>query len=259
MTARIFIGCSANNEDLEFEAILEYTLRKYASIPLDINWMKLSRDPKSFWYSDPENGKGWNTKTWATPFSPFRWAVPAACNFEGKAIYLDIDMIVRADIAQLWNQEFKNGAVVIAKGKGKAFCCSMFDCEKIKLHLPPIEALRADPKVYRDVRKTFDASPFLVQPFEGNWNCIDGEDYKDLNDPDIKIIHCSWIPSQPHRKFADVRLRRQGKIHWDVRPAQRHKRPEIDAMMPGLLGDAAAAGFPVEKYWSQETFGAYGR
>ena len=42
---------------------------------------------------------------WATPFSVFRWAIPHVCNFEGKAIYMDVDMIARDDIAKLWNQQ----------------------------------------------------------------------------------------------------------------------------------------------------------
>ena len=36
MTIRIFIGCSANGEDAEMAAMLEYTLRHYASEPLGI-------------------------------------------------------------------------------------------------------------------------------------------------------------------------------------------------------------------------------
>ena len=33
---RIFVGCSANGEDAEAQAMLEYTLRRYASADLEI-------------------------------------------------------------------------------------------------------------------------------------------------------------------------------------------------------------------------------
>jgi hypothetical protein len=55
---RIFVGCSANHDDLESQAVLEYTLRKHASQPLKITWMMQSHDPDSWFYV----GKGgWDT------------------------------------------------------------------------------------------------------------------------------------------------------------------------------------------------------
>lgn len=254
---RIFIGCSANNEDLEFQAVLDYTLRKHASEPVEITWMKLSKDSASFWYSDA--GKGWNTKSWATPFSPFRWAIPAFCKFEGRAIYLDIDMVCLADIAGLWNQQFKPGAVVLAKGKGKAFCCSLFDCAAIKPHMPDIDKLRRDPMVYRELRKTFDRDPKLVQPFAGNWNCLDGESYASLADPDIKILHYTAIPSQPHLPYAIPRLAAQGKKHWHSGGVRKHQRADAQALFDGLLKEAISNGFAPENYATAEIFGDYGR
>src|SRR3569833_1294337 len=93
---RIFVGCAARNEDLESQAVLEYTLTKYASKPLEIEWMRQSDDPASFWH-------GCNTLGWVTPFSGFRYGIPERCNFDGRAIYMDSDMIVRDDIAKLWD------------------------------------------------------------------------------------------------------------------------------------------------------------
>ena len=113
MTIRIFIGCSANGEDAEAQAMLEYTLRWYASEPLEITWMKLTHDPSSPWHSNPQKHEGWNTRGWATPFSAFRWAIPHVCNYEGKAIYMDVDMIARDDIANLWKQKIPDNAALL--------------------------------------------------------------------------------------------------------------------------------------------------
>src|SRR3546814_5908886 len=66
-----------NDCDLEQMMVLEHSLRQHASLPVDINWMQLSSDPQSFWYSDSGIPAGWHTERWATPFSGFRWAVPA--------------------------------------------------------------------------------------------------------------------------------------------------------------------------------------
>lgn len=258
---RIFIGCPANNEDLESQAVLEWTLRKHASLPLDIIWMKLSRDPQSFWYSDGK-GNGWVTKGWATPFSPFRWAIPEFCGFEGKAIYLDVDMMAMADIAELWDapHPFIGGAFAVAKSH-KTFCCSLFDCAKAKHFLPPVSRLRSEVGFYRNVRKSFGGTA-VVEKFGGlgNWNCLDGEDYKNLHDPDIKLIHCTSIPTQPQLKYALPRLAAKGQRHWYSLQAPRpHWRADIPALFDDLLAEAKANGYPPEKYETVETFGEYGR
>jgi hypothetical protein len=91
---RLFVGCAANHEDLESQAVLEWSIRKHASEPVEITWMRLSRDPASPW-------SGWATERWATPFSGFRWAIPEVCGFEGRAIYCDSDVIFMADVAEL--------------------------------------------------------------------------------------------------------------------------------------------------------------
>ena len=47
---RIFVGCDPNDCDLEQMMVLEYSARKHASRPVEITWMRLSRDPASPWY-----------------------------------------------------------------------------------------------------------------------------------------------------------------------------------------------------------------
>ena len=127
MSVRIFVGVSGNDEDLEFQAVLHYSLEKYASEPIDLTWMRFERDPSSFWYSDPNKKKGWRTDWWATPFSALRWGIPEACNFEGKAIYMDVDMIAMDDIAKLWNQEITiRGNAVEA---GSDLCDGLRQCQ----------------------------------------------------------------------------------------------------------------------------------
>ena len=38
-----------------------------------------------------------------TGFSFYRWGIPSFCNFEGRAIYLDADIVVLCDIRELWD------------------------------------------------------------------------------------------------------------------------------------------------------------
>ena len=168
---KLFVGCSANGEDAESQAVLEYTVRKNSSLPVDIVWMKQTHDETSPLY-------GWSTYTWATPFSGFRWAVPELCNFEGKAIYCDSDFIWLSDIAKLWNQNFQTGKVVMAKGGDNSwrYCSCLWDCSAAQEYLLPISRMKALKESHQRMMSFFSQNTNVVQLFEGTWNCVDGED-----------------------------------------------------------------------------------
>ena len=254
---RIFVGCPANGEDAEAQAMLEYSLRHYATQPLEITWMMLSRDKDSPWYSS--STAGWNTQLWATPFSVFRWAIPHLCG-TGKAIYMDVDMVARDDIAKLWNQPFPPGKAVLWKDD-KNSCVMLMDCAPLKAALPPFEHMRrklGGYSVYRDNH----ARPIATK-FSGNWNCLDGEAYAKLTDPDIKVLHFTRVETQPHLKYALKRLKAQGKKHWNRWTLRRdepmpHARPDVQPLVDYVWKQAQAAGYTAEKYEAIATnFGDY--
>lgn len=256
---RIFVGCSANGEDAEAQGMLEYTLRRYATAPLDITWMKLSRDPQSPWYSNPAKKEGWNTATWATPFSAFRWAIPYVCKFEGKAIYMDVDKLARANIVNLNDQEHPEGKPLLMKDS-KHTCVILFDCSKLKAAMPPLHTLMSVEGYYRKVRTDMAR---LTAYFEGNWNCLDGENYKTLTDNDIKIIHFTRVETQPHLKWALPRLHAEGRKHWGEYSGRKmglpHARPDVGPMVERIWKEAQEAGYGIEKYLPkpEEMFGRY--
>lgn len=254
---RIFVGTPASNEDLECQAVLDYSLRKHASLPLEVTWMMLSRDPSSFWFSDPQARprKGWNTKTWATPFSALRWGIPAACNFEGRAIYMDSDQIAMADIADLWNQPIPNGKAALMSKVG-ASCVMLMDCAAMKSVLPPIDKLKTEQGAYRTVRGGIAKS---AAAFAGNWNCLDGENYKSIYDYDVKVLHYTRIPTQPNHRHARARLKAEGKPHWYPGPDVPHPRQEITDLFDKMLAEAIAAGRGPETFRVSPEFGDYGR
>jgi hypothetical protein len=252
---RVFVGCAANHEDAESQAVLEWSLRKHSSMDIEIVWMMLSKNPDSFWFSDGK--QGWQTRTWATPFSCFRWAVPAYCGFEGRAIYMDSDVIVQADIADLWNQKLEKGKGVLAKGGGSwRFCVSLWDCEKMKPEMLPINILRSDPISHRVMmdRMRFSSS---VQQFEGAWNCLDGETFINLFDPDLKAIHYTVMSQQPHLRYAIPRLEAQGRKHWFNGQVRTHWRSDLIELFDNLLEEAEREGFGVDRYTGSPLFGEY--
>lgn len=249
---RIFVGCSPNHEDAESQAVLEWSIRKYASVPVEIEWMKLSRDPNSFWYSDGK--QGWQTSKWATPFSGFRWAIMERCNCEGKAIYMDSDVIVLADIAELWNQDIPDGKLALAKGGGSwRYCVSLWDCAA--LYPGTIAAVRGDPDSHGHMLMFLSSNPQLTSSFEGDWNCLDGQGHSNLLDGKLKALHYTDMSSQPHLRYAIPRLIAQGRKHWFNGTVRRHPRRDVEELFDLFFVEAATKGFTAERYMKEPLYG----
>jgi hypothetical protein len=245
MTIRVFIGCAPNGEDAESLLVLEHSLRKHASEPIELVYMKHERG--GFW-------SGWASERWATPFSGFRWGIPAYCNFEGRALYMDSDMIVLADVAELWRTEFEPGKIVVANGSWR-FCVSLWDCAAAREFFPPIEHLRKQPAAHSAMVSYFRRRPDLIQAFERGWNYCDNEDYAPLSS--AKILHYTAMDTQPQLRYALPRLAAAGRSHWFSGQVRKHPRPEIETLFDELLAEAIAAGGRVEDYVPAEPFGMF--
>jgi hypothetical protein len=254
---KIFVGCAANHDDAESQMVLEHSLRSRSSSELEITWMKLSRVITSPFYS--ERSSGWQTQLWATPFSGFRWAVPELCSFQGRAIYMDSDCVALSDIADLWSQAFLPGKVVMAKGGEDSwrYCVALWDCEAARAQLPSVKAMMADRMAHKNLMTKFKENQTIVQPFEGNWNCVDGEDYSDLSDPAIKVLHYSSEAHQPHLKYAVPRMTKAGRRHWFDGRVQVHWRRDVIDLFEREYQAALNAGYRVEDYTKDPVFGTY--
>lgn len=249
---RIFVGCAANNEDLESQAVLEYSIRHNTGRNISITWMQLEASSDSVF-------SGWEISDWTTPFSGFRWAVPELCNFSGQAIYMDSDVIVRGDVGELWDREIEVGKIVIAVGPKhpQRLCVSKWDCAKAKYFLPRIKDIKSDPTSHRFLMKKIAANPNLVQPFGnlGNWNALDlnGEVWN----KDVRAIHYTGIPTHLGLKHSVPRLKAENKSHWFGGTPRSHPDQKLQKLFDDLLVEATAAGFGIENY-RRSPFGKYG-
>lgn len=240
-TIRVFVGTSAKNEDLESQLVLEASLRKHTSSEVSFVWMRQSA-------SGPYSG--WKCGSSRTPFTSFRWSIPAVCNYEGRGIYLDSDFVLVANIAELWTQDIPGVflAKVGKKGLHKT-CCMLFDCAKAKGHVPDLKALRSMPDPQGQMFQYFKSRPDLFSGFAGDWNAIDLKGYEDINDPRIKAIHYSRVEHQCHLvKYALPRLATEGKSHWYTGPVGPHPRADLQALFDSVLSEALADGYTVDQY-----------
>ena len=201
---RMFIGSSSQGEDKDIEMAYEHSLRENSSEELDIVWMRQSDDPNSYWGC-------WQTHTWPTPFSGFRWGIAEFCNFEGRAIYMDVDQLNLKDIAELYHIDMQGKPFA---SRDNRLCVMVFDNAKMKNHLVSVAEIKQTPdygrKIYWDIVKR-------SHHFDPRWNCLDGEG-RPIDD--IWHLHFTRMASQPW------------KPAWAITPPRRkrfepHKRPDL--------------------------------
>jgi hypothetical protein len=78
------------------------------------------------------------TRVGLTPFTYSRFLVPYLCNYEGWALFLDIDMLLNDDIAELFDYADDQYAVMVSKNEKKFEWASamLFNCAKCKVLTP---------------------------------------------------------------------------------------------------------------------------
>lgn len=156
------------------------------------------------WRINREAGQAWPKKGWGTDFSCFRFAVPELCGFEGRAIYLDADMLVLHDIKDLWDRDLKGKGVLCCNWKRTDV--SLIDCSwfKGKDWWPSIEWMKASGK------NTGQYCILLAQrgavhgalPWE--WNDCDGQIYN-KRPGSVKLLHYTHVQlGQPYRPYPNI-------------------------------------------------------
>lgn len=219
---RIFIGTSPGTDDKDAELVLEYTLRKNCSEPLDITFIRNNTDPTNFF-------GGFNTENWWTPFSYSRWAIPEYCNFQGRALYMDVDQVNFRDISELYYMDLK-GKPLAVREKDFRSCVCVMDCEKLKPLLPTVAELK---------RKSPEDQHFLVNKllldvatYDVRWNCLDGFD---IRSSEIWHLHFTEMTTQPWQpSWAYDTWKRKGTT---FKPA-RHPRGDLVYIWNHLLKEA---------------------
>ena len=98
---RVFIGYD-NNEKVAFST-LSHSLLKHATQPIAITPIRLENIKDIFVRE--------RLKIQSTEFAFSRFLVPYLCNYSGHAIFMDCDMLARADISELWRQRTTKYAV----------------------------------------------------------------------------------------------------------------------------------------------------
>ena len=100
---RIFIGW--DSREAECAVVLAASLRQHSSIPLDITFLKLAE----LNFDRPHD------PLQSTEFTYTRFLVPALCEFHGKAVFMDCDMLCLGDIRELDELSMDDFALRVVK------------------------------------------------------------------------------------------------------------------------------------------------
>ena len=121
---KIFVG--TDKTQMLAARVLEYSIKKYASMSVEVHPMCDVPVPRPV---DDENRP-------RTGFSFARFLIPSLCHYQGKAIYLDADMLVFDDIAKLWDQPMDGAGVLCVEqptetGRVRQYSVLLLDCAKL--------------------------------------------------------------------------------------------------------------------------------
>lgn len=234
--------------------VLHYSISKYSSLPVDITFMQLTRDPSSFWYSGLSPEDGWNTTEWPTPFSGFRWGIPAYCGGKGRALYMDADIFALSDIAELWNQPIGQGKVMLAAGQGRDLRLGtlMWDCEAAMKILPSLADIKKEASAHKKLKTFFEKHPEYIAPLDPAFSNLDGDG---MPLEALKFLHYSDMGTQFSHKYALQRLKAEQRQHWFDGTIYNHPRPDLQQKFDALYREAQDAGFSVDTYRVKEHFG----
>ena len=221
---RLFVGTSENH-DTSIEKIYLYSILKNTNSKVEVTWLRPSMFPD------------WRREGWGTPFTCFRYAIPELCNFKGRALYTDCDMINFRDIADLWRTDLKgkpfgmvwdalqmNNEKWVNTDQERGWWCDsvmLIDCAKAKQWVDTIDKQAQWKGTYKWHFMEKIGSPFkgksesIVQELDARWNSFDGADtaypYKKPYPMDDKIqlpleqiwqVHLTALSYQPwHPKY----------------------------------------------------------
>ena len=207
---RVFVG--TDDSQIVATKVLEYSIRKHASGPVEFHGMTADRMPLP---RDKKNKP-------RTGFSFCRLTIPQRCGYQDRGLYLDADMLVFTDIAELWRIPFGDQTVLCTwQGQppeawrnnpsfktGRHYAVMLLDCER--LHWDIRDIVRGlDEARYSYQQLMYDmcivAPEAIDHRLAPEWNSI--ENYEAGR---TKNIHYTVVPTQPWK----CRTNPHGAI-WD--------------------------------------------
>lgn len=196
---RIFIGTDpAQRVAAE---VLEHSLQKHATSPIRVDFLDQPVEQKP---RHPRNRP-------RTPFSFNRFLIPAATGYEGRALYLDSDMLVFGDVTELFALPLDSNAVLCTRQPdppvqwkdhpdfktGRQFSVMLIDCSRARWD---IEAILTDLDAGRFTYEELMFDMAVVPEDEIGESIPPAWNHLERFEPNVtKLLHYTVVPTQPWR------------------------------------------------------------
>lgn len=184
---KIFVAAS-KSERLPSK-VLEYSIRRRASMNVEMNIIgDCYRD-----IPEPKHHKNQPR----TPFSFQRFLIPELCQYRGRAIYLDSDMLVFDDIKKMWVNCFKDCEIATARNEDEnsrhpQFSVMLLNCKKLDWRIEDIvDQLNAGQLTYESLMYEMKIARTLPL-ISAEWNSLEKFDAGRT-----KLLHYTNMHSQP--------------------------------------------------------------
>ena len=217
MSIRIYLGTQI--EQTLATAVLTYSIRRRTSHTVQIQPLYEAVAAANIDIPIPEDP----ALRPRTPFTFQRFAIPALCQYQGKALYLDSDMLVFKDISELWEQPFRktaNGKTADSKtadgktadakaaeptadllsvpeppesGRSPQYSVMLLNCAQLDWNVAQlVQSLTRGRWTYREF--VLDMAPAAIKRADlpAGWN-----DLERYNPERTALLHYTDMPSQP--------------------------------------------------------------
>jgi len=202
---RIFIGWDSGQP--ECAEVLAFSLRRHSSIPLEIRFLKLSELP----FERPRD------PLQSTDFTYTRFLAPHLCDYEGRALFMDSDMLCLGDIRPLAeidldpfalrvvqhdynpaNTVKMNGKIQTAYFRKNWSSLMLMNCEKLRLWSRDAVQTRSG----KYLHQFEDISDDAIGALPRDWNRLDERD------EETRLIHYTnggpWLENYSGHPHAAV-------------------------------------------------------
>lgn len=177
---RIFIGYD-DRQPISYN-VLSHSLIARTTKPITIAPLKLETLPI--------------TRKGLTPFTYSRMLVPWLCDYKGKALFLDADILAQDDISKLFDEMVGDYDVWVSKNRVRFEWSSVmgFDCARCTVLTPEFISTDSNPLSLSWTSKIGD--------FDPRWNWLCG--YDDSM-PDAKMRHfTAGVPCWPETRGCEA-------------------------------------------------------
>jgi hypothetical protein len=186
----IRVFCGGDRSQWLAYQVLAHSIRRHSRRDVEIRNIDNGVAPAP---ADPRNAP-------YTNFSFARFAIPALCGHAGHAIYLDSDMLVFADIGELWDTPMDGARIAIeigsrqAAGGKKQAAVMLLDCAALDWQ---VERIVADLGKRYDYNALMSIEP-LLEPGQMRERVAQGWNELDQCQPgQTRNLHYTEIRTQP--------------------------------------------------------------